>query len=98
MAKYKYPPIPSHIRITSKRDYQVMYVDSFKDVEQLGECRWQPPQIVAKAGQSDKEIFSTILHEAVHALDFEDEIGLTEAQVIKLERGLLRMLKLNKWI
>lgn len=98
MAKRKYPPIPSHIRITSKRDYQVMYVDSFRDDEQLGECRWNPPQIVAKAGQSDKEIFSTILHESIHALDFEEDIGLTETQVLKLERGLLRMLKLNGWI
>ena len=33
MARRKYPTIPSHIRITSKRDYEVTYIENFKDAE-----------------------------------------------------------------
>lgn len=98
MAKKKYPPIPSHIRLTAKRDYEVTYINNFKDPKQLGECRWEPPQIVIKTGQSDKENFSTVLHEIIHAVSFEEDINLTETQVLKLEKGLLRLLRLNKWI
>jgi hypothetical protein len=99
MARRKYPAIPSHIRITAKRDYEVTYIDNFKDdPKQLGECRWNPPQIVVKADQPIGEKFSTVIHESIHALDFEEDIGLTERQVLKLERGIFRMLKLNGWI
>jgi hypothetical protein len=98
MAKRKYPTVPSHIRITAKRDYEVTYINNFKDPIQLGECRWEPPQIVIKAGQCDKEMFSTVLHEVIHAISFEEDINLTEKQVLKFEKGILRVLKLNGWI
>lgn len=99
MARRKYPDIPSHVRITARRDYEVTYIDTFKnDPEQLGECRLEPPQIVIKTEQPPGEKFSTFIHETIHALDFEDKIGLTEKQVLKLERGIFRMLKLNGWI
>lgn len=99
MAKRKYPAIPSHIRITSKRDYEVTYIENFKDSDtQLGECRWEPPQIVVKVNQPAGEKVSTVLHEVIHAVDFEHDIGLTEKQVLKLERAFFRMLKLNGWI
>lgn len=98
MPRRKYPAIPSHVRVTSKRDYEVTYIDEFKDVEQQGECRMDPPQIVIKAGDPIGEKFSTFIHETIHALDFEDKISLTETQVLKLERGIFRMLKLNGWI
>ncbi len=97
--KHQYPPVPSHIRITSKRDYEVTYIDQFKnDPEQQGECRKDPPQIVIKASDPEGERFSSFIHETIHALDFEDDIKLTEKQVIKLERGIFRILKLNGWI
>jgi hypothetical protein len=99
MARRKYPAIPSHIRITAKRDYEVTYIDNFKDdPKQLGECRWQPPQIVIKQEQPAGEKVSTCIHECIHSLDFELDIKLTETQVLKLERGIFRMLKLNGWI
>lgn len=98
MPKKSYPVIPPHIRVTAKRDYEVVRIDEFKDGKTLGECRWEPPQIVVKNGQSEKETFSTTLHELLHALSFEYDIALTETQVLKLEKGLLRLLLLNKLI
>lgn len=98
MAKKVYPPIPSHIRVTSKRDYAVMHIDEFKDPHQVGSCTNDPPQIIIKKGLSDKEHFSTVLHEVLHSLSFEHDINLTETQVLKLEKALFRLLTLNKWI
>ena len=98
MAKKKWPTIPSHVRTTSKRDYEVTYIDQFKDVDQLGECRQDPPQIVIKSGQTSKEELSTGIHEILHALSFDYDINLTETQVLKLEKALLNLLRLNKLI
>lgn len=98
MPKRKYPQIPSHVRLTPKRDYEVTYINNFKDPKQLGECRLEPPQIVIKADLPPKEKFSTFIHELIHAISFEEDINLTETQVLKLERGLLRVLRLNKLI
>lgn len=98
MAKRKYPAIPSHARITSKRDYEVTFIDNFKDGKQVGECRQEPSQIVVKRGQTPKEEYSTFLHECIHAADYEYEIGLSEKQVLKLEKALLKYLLLNKVI
>lgn len=98
MAKRKYPAIPSHVKTKSKRDYEVTFIDQFKDLKQLGECRQDPPQIVIKTGQSSKEEYSTFIHEVLHALSFDYDINLTESQVLKLEKALLNLLKLNKLI
>jgi len=97
MAKKKYPDIPSHIRVKPKRDYEVTYISNFKDEHQVGECRWEPPQIVIKASQSDTEKFSTFIHELIHLFAYEADVTLTESQVLKLEKVVLRAFRLNKW-
>lgn len=98
MAKRKYPTFPSHIRITPKKDYQIVYIDEFKDVEQLGECRFNPPQIIVKKGTPPKEEFGTICHEVAHAMSEEYDINLTENQVLRLEKAIVAVLRLNGWI
>lgn len=98
MAKRIWPAIREGYYI-GKRLYQVLFVDGFvNDVEQLGECRYDPPQLVLKNGQSDKEMVSTILHECLHGIDFEEDIRLTEKQVLGLEKGILKFLIKNKFI
>lgn len=98
MSKKVYPSIPPHIKLTSKRTYEVLHTEEFKGGKTLGECRFEPPQIVLKTGQSSKEEFSTTLHEILHAVAHEQDINLTEPQVLALERGLMKVLILNKWI
>jgi hypothetical protein len=99
MSKYKWPSIPAWARITAKRSYQVMFTDEFlNDHQQLGECRFDPPQIVIKNGQSEREKFGTYAHEAIHAASEEYDIGLTETQVRKLEKALVNYLRLNKLV
>jgi hypothetical protein len=88
--------IPNIVRVTRNVSYEVLWNDEFpKDDNQLGECRGDVKQIVINKNQSPTETFKTYLHEALHAADFEEEIGLTEGQVRKLEDSLFRMAKLN---
>lgn len=98
MSRKKYPPIPPHVRVTSKRTFEVVHIEQFKNKETMGECRFEPTQIVLKKGQTPKEEFSTFLHECIHAVAVENDVELTETQVLKLEKGFLRLLLLNGWV
>lgn len=97
MSKWLLKLIPSSVRITSKVTYEIVFIEAFPDPKQVGECRLgEHKQIVIKSGQSPTETFLTCLHEISHSLSDEYGIGLTESQVLKLERALFNILKLNK--
>lgn len=89
--------IPTHIRITQKVTYEVVYVEDFKGEQYTyGECRPDQKQIVLNKNQPPTELFKTFLHETLHAISFETkDLALTEKQVMALEKGLFRLLKLN---
>lgn len=91
--------IPSQVRITRTLSYEVLFVDTFIDPHQVGECRHQEKQIVIKNGQSDTEFYKTYLHELFHAMSFEyPAMNLTEKQVRLLEEAFYRYERLNKII
>lgn len=91
--------IPNKIRITKDVSYEVVWLDHFPDTDyQYGECRFDSKQIVINKNQSNTEKLSTTLHELLHAVAMENDIPLTEKQVMALERSLFRVLKLNGWI
>lgn len=87
--------IPSRVHVGGKDYYEIVWVDSFSNPDTLGETRFSPNQIAIKNGQSDKETVMTYLHECIHAFDAHNNIGLTETQVLKLEKALLIALKNN---
>lgn len=86
--------IPARIQI-AKRTYEIVWVDGFKDPSVLGETRFEPYQIALKTNENDKETVKTYLHEVAHAVSEEEQIGLTESQVQKLEKSLTYLLKPN---
>lgn len=90
--------IPSHIRITPKVTYEIVFIEDFADGKTCGECRYNTKQIVIKKGQSATETFKTVLHEILHAVALENEFELTEKQVRALEESLFRLMKINKWL
>lgn len=94
----KYPPTPPRLFVNAKKSYEVVHIESFKDERVVGECRPEPPQIVLKKGQTPKEEFSTLIHEVCHMLSFEGDVNLTETQVLKLEKVVLKFLTANKFI
>lgn len=98
MKRVKKPNIPSSVRITPEIAYEIVYVDEFKDGNTLGEMRPQTRQIAILNGQSNTELTKTFIHEVLHAISDENEINLTEKQVLKLENALYRVLRLNEII
>lgn len=98
MSKLLLKIIPSRLRIKHNISYEVLYVDSFpNDPSQVGECRSDPKQIVILRGMSPTETWKTFLHEATHSFSNEyPSLNFTERQVIDIEEGVFRMLKLNK--
>lgn len=85
--------IPHVVHTGYKNRFEVVWVDDFPDGKTDGETRFEPLQIAIKRGMSDKETVMTYLHELTHAADFSHEIGLTETQVLKIEKALIPLLK-----
>lgn len=85
--------IPTHITI-NKRNYEILWCESFADPDVLGEKRVDPCQIVLKTGESDKETVMTFGHELIHAIADEYQAGITESQVQKLERAIPDLIKI----
>lgn len=48
-----------------------------------------------RRGLSIQNTQKTLIHEIIHAIDFEHKIELTEGQVLLLEEGIFKLLKLN---
>jgi Zn-dependent peptidase ImmA (M78 family) len=89
---------PSHIKIKNKCVYEIVHIDTFKDPEVLGECRFQERQIVIKKGQSERQELQTLIHEILHAVCEERGIGVAHKDIYKLEHALEYLLRANKWI
>lgn len=88
--------MPSKIRVNRNTEYEIVFIDSFENIKQLGEMRPDIKQIVIKRGQSPTETLKTLLHECFHAISDENDINLTETQVGKLEDAVWRFFNLNK--
>lgn len=86
--------IPQTVQVSRKAKYEVLWTDKIKDDEDvLGETRFNPNQIVIKTGQTYRESVGTYLHEYLHAVSEEYDVGLTEKQVRALEKAVYYALK-----
>ena len=85
--------IPHRVQVTRKSFYEICYVDTFVDKDVLGETRFDRKQIAIKDEQPPKEKVHTYLHELLHAISEEYDVGLTENQVRSLEKAIYYMLK-----
>ena len=91
--------LPPRVRITHKASYEVVYTDHLMEGDVVGECRPDSKQIVLYTGQTPTQLLSTFIHETIHAINFETPgLNITENQTLKLEKALLRFLRLNKLI
>jgi len=87
--------IPPHVW-TKKGSYETLYTEDFKDGKTLGESRFDPKQIVLKKGLTDKELVHVFFHELIHVSSDSTGAGLTENQVLALEKDLLFWIKIIK--
>ncbi|GEM88173.1 hypothetical protein [Meiothermus granaticius] len=62
---------------------------------EVGEIVYTHTSIAVEDGQSEEQAIDTLLHEAIHAIDYTMAIGLEERQVHALSSGLYALLKQN---
>lgn len=64
-----------------------------------GECvaatKEEPGELAIRPGLSKKNTRQTLIHELIHAVDYEWVIGLTEEQTLQLEEAFCLLIKLN---
>ena len=87
--------IPPRIRITPKATYEIVWIDGFVKKDQVGECRYEEKQIVIKKGISEKEQIDTLIHEFLHAWEFEYKIKISHKAVYQLETAITNFFKIN---
>lgn len=85
--------IPNKVQLSKRGEYEIVWVDSFKQTDVVGETRFDRKQIAIKNKMSPKSTVITYLHEVAHGLSAEHEIQLTENQILALEKGLYYLLK-----
>ena len=85
--------IPNKVQLSKRGEYEIVWVDSFKQDDVVGETRFDRKQIAIKDKMSPKNTVITYLHEVAHGLSAEHEMQLTENQILSLEKGLYYLLK-----
>lgn len=86
--------LPYRIRYEPRKAYGVNLVSGFPEPLD-GTCDPNKKEIKLRGDMSERSTVSALLHEVLHLLSFERGLELTEAQVLGLELGLLRILELN---
>lgn len=85
------------IKIKKGVDYEIE-ISNLPDGD-WGQClsatKDEPGNISIRKGLSQKNTQRTLIHEVIHALDFEYNIDLTEKQVLLLEEAVVKLLHLN---
>ena len=84
--------IPIKVQIKASIFYDIVWVQEFP-TDCVGMTNFDKRQIQLKLGQTDKETVLTYLHELMHAISGENDINLTENQILKLEKSLYYVLK-----
>lgn len=89
--KYK-KRIPSRVQVGNNH-YEILYTDGFSNENTLGETRLEDKQIILRRDLNSKELVKTYLHECLHAISEEFEVGLSEQQILNLEEAIIYVLK-----
>lgn len=83
---------PYKIKVGNKH-YQILLSNLEREFGMCSDC---PAQILLDVKLNKDEMSSTFLHELTHVFDFENDIKLTEKQVLKLEKAWYKFLRDNK--
>lgn len=91
--------IPAKIKIRGRVFYQVVWSEVIKDnPDTMGLAEPNERTIYLKLGMSESETMKTLLHELIHAIEFEWDQPIPHKITYTLEEGIWKILKLNKWI
>lgn len=84
------------IRITPKVSYEVIWIDSFSDPETLGECCMEDRKILIRKDLSPRLTRQILLHELIHAIEFEFDIPIPHKIVYGLSVAMEKLFRLNQ--
>jgi len=91
--------VPSKIKIKGRVFYQVVWADEIKgNPDTMGLSEPNEKTIYLKLGMSESETLKTLIHEVIHAIEFEWNEPIPHRITYTLEEGIFKVLKLNKWI
>jgi hypothetical protein len=91
--------IPHKVRIKARVSYSVLYADVIDDDPScMGRAYPDGRRIVLKNGMSNSNLISTFIHELLHAIEYEYSAGIPHKVVDVFEKGIFKVLKLNKII
>lgn len=85
---------PESIRVIGKT-FTIHYVDKVDDDDSSGEQRRDQQLIKVKTGQHPETLRETLLHEIIHAIEEQIDLGMKERQVHSLAIGLFQVLREN---
>lgn len=75
--------------------YKIKFVTKFKDKHQIGECDSEKKLIQVLKGMSSRSTITTLIHETLHALEFELDIDIKHKTIYKLESALFELYEDN---
>lgn len=91
--------IPAKVKIKGRIYYQIVWSDLIRDdPECLGLTDGEQRTIYLKLGMSEQETVKTLIHELLHALEFEWETPIPHRITYTLEEAIYRLLRANRWI
>lgn len=91
--------LPSAIRLKKGVSYEILRQDEIdSDPNCMGICNATARIIIIKSNLSDTQALETLIHELLHAITFEFGIKIPHSLIYAIERPIIRILKLNKWI
>lgn len=93
--RYLVSRIPSWVKVAAGREYEVIWVKRFKEGDHVGETRFQSSQIAIQKGHGPYKTIEIYLHELLHAISEEHNVGLTEGQILALEKAFRYVLEKN---
>lgn len=82
------------IKIKKGISYEIFFDDEIAKSE-YGYCISGDRRIGIRPGLGQRSVQATLIHEVIHAMDFEWDIGLTEDQTLLLEAAICKLIKLN---
>ena len=87
-------PGPRTVRVIGKT-FAIEYVEAVDDEGNSGEHRRDDQLIKIKLKQHPETLRETLLHEVIHAIDEQLDLGMKEKQVHRIAIGLFQVLREN---
>lgn len=79
---------PKSVRVNGET-YPIRFVKVVnRSKDTCGLCSPEPRMIYIKKGMTEVETFSTLLHELLHAIEFEYDLSIKHSLIYKLEQAM----------